>query len=69
MIGFSKSLDKVSRIRLLQKFSPCEIDGKVSCWMADFLPDRKMRISTIEANIRNVLMLSAEFQKGRYSGA
>ena len=30
--------------RLLQKLSPYEIEGKVLCWVADFLSDRKVRI-------------------------
>ena len=41
---FQKAFDKVPKTRLLQKLSAYGIEGKVLCWIADFLSDRKMRI-------------------------
>ena len=43
-LDFQKAFDKVPRTRLLQNLSRYEIEGKVLCWIADFLSDRKMRI-------------------------
>ena len=48
------------KTRLLQKLSEYAFEGKVLCWIADFLSDRKMGY---EANILNGLMLSAGFHK------
>ena len=41
---FEKAFDKVPKKRLLQKLSVYGIEGKVLCWIADFLSDRRMRI-------------------------
>ena len=41
---FQKAFDKVPKTRLLQKLSAYGIEGKVLCWIADFLSDRKMQI-------------------------
>ena len=42
---FKKLLIKcMPKTRLLQKLSACGIEGKLLCWIADFLSDRKMRI-------------------------
>ena len=43
-LDFQKAFDKVPKTRLLQKLSAYGIEGKVLCWIADFLSDRKMRI-------------------------
>ena len=43
-LDFQKAFDKVPKTRLLQKRSAYGIEGKVLCWIADFLSDRKMRI-------------------------
>ena len=43
-LDFQKAFDKVPKTRLLQKLSAYEIEGKVLCWIADFLSDRKIRI-------------------------
>ena len=43
-LGFRKAFDKVPKTRLLQKLSAHGIEGKVLCWIADFLSDRTMRI-------------------------
>ena len=43
-LDFQKAFDKVPKTRLLQKLSAYGIEGKVLCWIADFLTDRKMRI-------------------------
>ena len=43
-LDFQKAFDKVLKTRLLQKLSAYGIEGKVLCWIADFLSDRKMRI-------------------------
>ena len=43
-LDFQKAFDKVPRTRLLLKLSAYGIEGKVLCWIADFLSDRKMRI-------------------------
>ena len=62
-MDFQKAFDKVPKKRLLQKLSAYGIEGKVLCWIEDFLSDRRMRIM-VEANIQNGLMLSAGFRKG-----
>ena len=41
---FKKAFDKVPNKILLQKLSAYGIEGKVLCWIADFLLDRRMRI-------------------------
>ena len=43
-LDFQEAFDKVLNTRLLQKLSAYGIEGKVLCWIADFLSDRKMRI-------------------------
>ena len=43
-LGFQKAFDKVPKPRLLQKLSAYGIEGKVLCWIADFLSYRRMRI-------------------------
>ena len=65
-MDFQKAFDIVPKTRLLQKLSAHGIEGKVLCWIADFLADKKMRIMVraYEANILNGLMLSAGFHKG-----
>ena len=40
-LDFQKACDKVPKKRLLQKNG---IEGKVLCWIADFLSGRRMRI-------------------------
>ena len=42
VLDFQKAFDKVPKKRFLQKL--CFIEGKVLCWIADFLSDRRMRI-------------------------
>ena len=68
---FQKAFDKVPKTRLLQKLSAYGIEGKVLCWIADFLSDRKMRIMVLRlrgeySESVNGLMLSAGFHKGLY---
>ena len=43
-LDFQKAFDKVPKKRLLQKFSAYGIEGKLLCWIEDFLSDRRMRI-------------------------
>ena len=43
-LDFQKAFDKVPKKRLLQKLSAYGIEGKVLCWIEDFLSDRRMRI-------------------------
>ena len=43
-LDFQKAFDKVPKKRLLQTLSAYAIEGKVLCWIADFLSDRIMRI-------------------------
>ena len=43
-LDFQKAFDKVQKKRLLQKLSAYGIEGKVLCWIEDFLSDRRMRI-------------------------
>ena len=43
-LDFQKAFAKVPKKRLLQKLSAYGIEGKVLCWIEDFLSDRRMRI-------------------------